>query len=641
MKKAFKTVSSLVLVITAGCNTGPNRAERLKLLAEGGDARAYYQHGENLLQQISRRGTKKILREINKISHERTDEEKAQLKRAANEDEEKSAQDFEAAMKWLKKAADQGNPHAMMTLGLQYQFGARLPKDINKCIYWYTKAGETGYAYAYTQLAEIYGCDKQGVKDLTKAFEMRRKVYETDKKPSAEEIVILAELYIEGKGCEVNHKLAYALLLEAKKAYKNKKFEEKIAELLEVTKKELSEELIARITETPGYYSSKTLKEKPDQTEQKAPAIYPAVYDLNATCKFTGIADGTETNFYPNIHKWVDKNFLIFDINSGILLDIHNSGTKSDETGTKSFIYPLDDTNSLLNNRELQHSNYRILNGYLLENHSFTDAPDNNFKITGGFLSLLGDYSTSQKVENMQIDIRQSTGLFSTFLAGSRSTTVKSLPNEGVKPFEHSTNFLRVLFGAFITNYDSKTKKQNRKGEEEHTVFSKTSAFLKLLTTESATKKNSSSKVILKSSSDSALGGLLYSNSKASNAVGVRKNFSSEKKNYLTKYFYTHYDTFNNNAGYHKAGSGHELGAGWLWHQSQVSLGPVGGDKSKDLIRQYNKKILGKLLYTSTVTEAESKFDVNKSYHAILGAFGYKEDYCGKSLRLFWIPIKL
>ncbi len=58
------------------------------------------------------------------------------------------AQDFEAALKWYEKAADQGHAESEHALGVAYAYGLGVPQDFDVAFDWYKKAADLGHADA-------------------------------------------------------------------------------------------------------------------------------------------------------------------------------------------------------------------------------------------------------------------------------------------------------------------------------------------------------------------------------------------------------------------------------------------------------------------------------------------------------------
>ena len=56
--------------------------------------------------------------------------------------------DYKEAVKWYRKAAEQGDAMAQNNLGVRYATGKGAPKDMTKAKYWINKAYEGGDAKA-------------------------------------------------------------------------------------------------------------------------------------------------------------------------------------------------------------------------------------------------------------------------------------------------------------------------------------------------------------------------------------------------------------------------------------------------------------------------------------------------------------
>src|SRR5262249_26239434 len=83
--------------------------------------------------------------------------------------------DLGKAAELYQKAADQGYPPAQYNLGLLYEHGEGVPKDLGKARELYQKAADQGYALAQCNLGLFYQ-NGQGVpKDLGKAAELYQK----------------------------------------------------------------------------------------------------------------------------------------------------------------------------------------------------------------------------------------------------------------------------------------------------------------------------------------------------------------------------------------------------------------------------------------------------------------------------------
>jgi hypothetical protein len=71
-------------------------------------------------------------------------------------------QDYAEAMKWYRKAAEQGDSHAQCMLAYMHYEGHGAPQDYTEAMKWYRKAAEQGDANAQYNLAYMYA-NGQGV----------------------------------------------------------------------------------------------------------------------------------------------------------------------------------------------------------------------------------------------------------------------------------------------------------------------------------------------------------------------------------------------------------------------------------------------------------------------------------------------
>ena len=74
------------------------------------------------------------------------------------------------AVKWYRKAAEQGHADAQYNLGLAYRYGRGVPKDDAEAVKWYWKAAEQGDAEAQGNLGSMYfngtGVSKDAIEGL-------------------------------------------------------------------------------------------------------------------------------------------------------------------------------------------------------------------------------------------------------------------------------------------------------------------------------------------------------------------------------------------------------------------------------------------------------------------------------------------
>src|SRR6266496_2177474 len=83
--------------------------------------------------------------------------------------------DLRAAAELYQKAADQGNAAAQNNLGALYETGQGVPKDLAKAAALYQKAADQGYAQAQNKLGQFYYKGLGVPKDLGKSLELCQK----------------------------------------------------------------------------------------------------------------------------------------------------------------------------------------------------------------------------------------------------------------------------------------------------------------------------------------------------------------------------------------------------------------------------------------------------------------------------------
>jgi len=79
-------------------------------------------------------------------------------------------QDYQKAMSWYRKAADQGLAPAQLNLGNMYANGRGLPTDYQQAKFWYCKAADQGEANAQHNLGVMYVKGRGGPKDYQQAY---------------------------------------------------------------------------------------------------------------------------------------------------------------------------------------------------------------------------------------------------------------------------------------------------------------------------------------------------------------------------------------------------------------------------------------------------------------------------------------
>ncbi|MBR6374768.1 MAG: sel1 repeat family protein [Alloprevotella sp.] len=88
------------------------------------------------------------------------------------------AKDLTEAVKWCRKAAEQGDAAAQYDLGGCYYNGLVVAQDLTEAVKWFTKAAEQGYAAAQHCLGVCYYNGNGVTKDLAKAVKWYRKAAE-------------------------------------------------------------------------------------------------------------------------------------------------------------------------------------------------------------------------------------------------------------------------------------------------------------------------------------------------------------------------------------------------------------------------------------------------------------------------------
>ena len=78
-------------------------------------------------------------------------------------------QDYAEAVKWFRKAAEQGDEVAQFNLGEMYRLGNGVTQDYAEAVKWYRKAAEQGDADAQFNLGAMYDNGKGVLQDTIAA----------------------------------------------------------------------------------------------------------------------------------------------------------------------------------------------------------------------------------------------------------------------------------------------------------------------------------------------------------------------------------------------------------------------------------------------------------------------------------------
>ena len=78
-------------------------------------------------------------------------------------------------MRWYRKAADQGNAIAENFVGLSYENGLGVKKDLSEAMRWYRKAADQGNAEAENSIGYLYAHGLSVEQSLFEAMKWYRK----------------------------------------------------------------------------------------------------------------------------------------------------------------------------------------------------------------------------------------------------------------------------------------------------------------------------------------------------------------------------------------------------------------------------------------------------------------------------------
>ena len=79
-------------------------------------------------------------------------------------------EDDKEAVKWYRKAAEQGYAAAQFNLGNMYANGKGIPEDDKEAVKWYRKAAEQGDAAAQYNLGLMYSAGRGVLEDVVMAY---------------------------------------------------------------------------------------------------------------------------------------------------------------------------------------------------------------------------------------------------------------------------------------------------------------------------------------------------------------------------------------------------------------------------------------------------------------------------------------
>ena len=106
-------------------------------------------------------------------------------------------QDYAEALKWYRKAAEQGLANAQYNIGILFEAGRGVPQDAAEAVKWYRLAAEQGDADAQVRLGYMYAVGHGVVQDSTEAVMWLRLAAEQG---HADAQVHLGAMYAVGHG---------------------------------------------------------------------------------------------------------------------------------------------------------------------------------------------------------------------------------------------------------------------------------------------------------------------------------------------------------------------------------------------------------------------------------------------------------
>lgn len=102
---------------------------------------------------------------------------------------------YTEAVKWYRKAAEQGCASAQNNLGVCYENGQGVTQSYTEAVKWYRKAAEQGYAYAQTNLGSCYYYGHGITQSYTEAVKWYRKAAEQGLVEAREALTTLGETW--------------------------------------------------------------------------------------------------------------------------------------------------------------------------------------------------------------------------------------------------------------------------------------------------------------------------------------------------------------------------------------------------------------------------------------------------------------
>ena len=120
-------------------------------------------------------------------------------------------QNFPEAMKWFKKAADQGNPDATALLGVMYEEGQGVSRDNAEALKWYSIAEKNGNKKVGVRIEALKSIQQSHERMVALDKEktaLEKEKAELEKKLGAEKLFETGVKYVQGDGVPQNMEVA-------------------------------------------------------------------------------------------------------------------------------------------------------------------------------------------------------------------------------------------------------------------------------------------------------------------------------------------------------------------------------------------------------------------------------------------------
>ena len=105
--------------------------------------------------------------------------------------------DYQQAVYWYRKAADQGQMDAQNNLGVLYYYGLDVTQDYSQAVYWYRKAADQGQIDAQAGLGFLYYYGEGVTQDYSQAVYWSRKAADQG---NVNSMYLLGKIYYKGLG---------------------------------------------------------------------------------------------------------------------------------------------------------------------------------------------------------------------------------------------------------------------------------------------------------------------------------------------------------------------------------------------------------------------------------------------------------